>query len=133
MLFNRFVFVAPLQPPWLGMLTIFEYTTWIVSCLILLISALAWYSFGHATTEKKPHKRFMLCSLNSLSVFLGISSHNRPAFSPLRIFFLALAIYALNITTIYSSKLINVFTHPPYEEQIDTIHEIIESKLPIGL
>lgn len=127
------MFVAPLQPPWLGLITIFEYTTWIASCLILLISSLAWYSFGHATPEKIPHKRFVLCSLNSLSVSLGISSHNRPAYYPLRIFFLTLAIYAVNITTIYTSKLINVFTHPAYEEQIDTIQEIIESKLPIGL
>lgn len=52
--------------------------------------------------------------------------------SPLRIFFIALALYSVNLTTIYTSKLINVFTDPPFEDQIDTIVEIVESHLPIG-
>lgn len=46
--------------------------------------------------------------------------------------FIALALYGLNVTTIYTSKLITVFTQPAYEDQIDTILEIIESGLPIG-
>lgn len=83
--------------------------------------------------EKKEHKTLILCSLNSWSLFLGISANNRPQWSPLRIFFIMFALYALNITTIYTSKLIVVFQHPHYEDQIDTIEEIIESGLPIGM
>lgn len=114
------------------MLTIFKYKTWIVLCLMLILSAASWYFFGRATLEKPPHKRVMQCSLNTWSVFLGTSVPNRPLLTPLRIFFLTLALYGLNMNTIFTSKLINVFTHPSYENQIDTIEEIIESNLPIG-
>lgn len=83
-------------------------------------------------SEKPQHKQFPLCTLNSWAVFLCISANNRPNWSALRIFFVILALFTMNVTTIYTSKLITVFTHPAYENQIDTIDEIIESGLPIG-
>lgn len=100
---------------------------------MFLLSAITWYLLGLAMPERMPHKRIALCLLNSLAVFLCISANNRPEWSPLRIFFIILALYGLNLTTIYTSKLITVFTSPAYEEQIDTIEEIIESGLPIGM
>lgn len=99
---------------------------------ILILSTAAWYFFGRTTAETKPHKNVALVIMNSFSVFLGVTANNRPILSPLRIFFLTLALYGMNLTTIYTSKLINVFTNPPYDDQIDTIGEIVESKLPIG-
>lgn len=78
------------------------------------------------------HRNLPLCVLNSWAVFLGVASNNRPFWNPLRIFFISLTLYSINITTIYTSKLINVFTDPPRQDQIDTIEEIVESKLPIG-
>lgn len=120
------------MPQWMAMLTIFEYTTWFVFCGIFILSAAAWYFFGRVTREKVHHKESVLCVLNSWSVFLGIAANNRPNLSPLRIFFVALALYGMNATTVYTSKLIRVFTHPPLENQIDTIEEVISSLLPIG-
>lgn len=70
--------------------------------------------------------------MNNFAVFLGVSANNRPDWTPLRVFFIILALYGLNVTTIYTSKLISVIGNPPHEEQIDTIEEIIESGLPFG-
>lgn len=114
------------------MLTIFKSTTWIVFCFILVLSAASWYFLGRSMAEKEAHKKFALCALNSWSVFLGVSANNRPHWSPLRIFFITLALYGVNVTTIYTSKLIHVFTEAPFMEQIDTIEEILDSRLPIG-
>lgn len=130
--FSRYVYVAQKMPEWLGMLVIFRYITWIVTCSVFVVSALAWYFIGRRTSERRPHTQFALCVLNSWAVTICISVPNRPERSALRIFFIALALYSINLTTIYTSKLISVFTNPPYEDQIDTIDEIIESKLPIG-
>lgn len=130
--YTRYVYVAKKMPEWLGMLVIFQYTTWIITCLILIISAISWYIFGHLTLEERQHSRFAICLLNSWAVTICIAVPNRPERSPLRLFFIALALYSINLTTIYTSKLINVFTNPPYEDQIDTISEIVESHLPIG-
>lgn len=124
--------MAQRQPQWLAMLTIFKYTTWILFCVIFILSAGAWYFFGRITAEKFAQKNVVLVILNSFCVFLGVAANNRPELSPLRIFFIILALYGLNVTTIYTSKLINVFTNPAYEEQIDTVEEIITSHLPIG-
>lgn len=82
--------------------------------------------------ENVQHKKVAMCMLNSWAVFLGISANNRPNWTPLRVFFITLALYGLNVTTIYTSKLITVFTSPAYENQIDTFDELIESGLPIG-
>lgn len=128
----RYVFIAPLQPPWLGLITIFQPLTWLAFVGIFLLSALSWFVLGNAMPEHRSHKLLPLCTLNSWSVFLCISANNRPNWSPLRIFFVIFSLYALTVTTIYTSKLITVFTQPAYENQIDTIDEIIESGLRIG-
>lgn len=114
------------------MLTVFEIETWLLSLGILVISGVCWYLFGSTMPEKAAHKDGALCGLNSWCVFLGIASNNQPLWGPLRIFFISLAFYALNLTTIYNSKLIRVFTHPQLNRQIDTLEEIIESNLPLG-
>lgn len=129
---HRFVYVAPRQPRWLALINIFKPMTWLVFFSVLLISGFTWFILGKILPEQPPHKNLILCLLNNLSVFLGISANNRPERTPLRVFFIILALYGLNITTIYTSKLIYIFAHPPYEEQIDTIEEIIESRLPFG-
>lgn len=70
--------------------------------------------------------------MNVLAVSIGVSANNRPSYSPLRMFFSILALYALTITAIYTSKLITVFTNPKYGHQIDSIEELLEIGLPIG-
>lgn len=124
--------MAPLTDRWKGLITIFQPTTWIVFILIFLIAVLSWLLFGITMPEQPPHKKIIMCAMNTWSVFLGISSNNRPERTPLRIFFVLLALYGLNVTTIYTSNLINVFTHPNYEKQIDTIEDIVANDMPLG-
>lgn len=82
--------------------------------------------------EESAHKKIVLCVMNSLAVILGISSNNRPDYTPLRVFFVLLALYGLNVTTIYTSKLITVFTEPAHDQQVSTIKEILDAGIPIG-
>lgn len=97
--------------------------------MTLFIAGVSWFLFGKAMTEANP---LPLCVMNSLAVILGISSNNRPKHTPLRVFFVLLALYGLNITTIYTSKLITVFTEPAHDQQITTIKEILDAGIPIG-
>lgn len=108
-------------------------TTWVLFFLILITAALAWWLFGLAMPEKPAHKKLQLVTLNTWAVFLNVSANNRPDYTPLRVFFIMLAIYGLNVTTIYTSNLITMFTEPKHKAQLDTIEEIIESGLPIGI
>lgn len=124
--------MAQLSPPWEGLIEIFQPITWLLFVLILLVAAFAWYIFGVTMPESAPHRKVAVLMMNTWCVFLGISANNRPDFTPLRVFFIMLALYGLNVTTIYTSKLINVFTEPKYEPQIDSISKIIEIHEMLG-
>lgn len=65
-------------------------------------------------------------------LFTGVSTNNRPNYLTLRVFFGFLTLFALNVNTIYTSKLITVFTGSVRDHQIDTIEEILRDELTIG-
>lgn len=130
--FCRYIYLAPFRLPWKGLIEIFESETWLLLISTLFIAGVSWFIFGKAMAEADSHKRLALCVMNSLAVILGISSNNRPNYTPLRIFFILLALYGLNVTTIYTSKLITVFTEPAHDQQISTIAEILNAGIPIG-
>ncbi|EDS33617.1 conserved hypothetical protein [Culex quinquefasciatus] len=116
--YTWFVQTAGLQSRWKVLLDIFEISTWELFALVLFVCSLTWFLVGTALPELRPHKCFSTCILNTCN--------------SLRIFFVALALYSINVTTIYTSQLINVFTSPPREHQIDTIEEILNMTTPIG-
>lgn len=137
--YTWYVFVAQLQEPWRGLIAIFEPLTWLLFVLLLGVASAAWLFFGSCNAsplpaEREPiaHRRPALVCLNTWSVFLSVSANNRPEQTPLRIFFIMLALYGLNVTTIYTSNLITMFTDPRHDHQLDSIDEIIEAEMPLG-
>ncbi|XP_059608172.1 uncharacterized protein LOC132256010 [Phlebotomus argentipes] len=133
---DSYTWYVPLAEPraaWKGLIVIFLPTTWLLLIFSLICSGTVWFVLGRQSPrEDQHHKLPILCLLNAWQVLLGISANNRPRFIPLRIIFLSLALYALNIGTIYTSKLITVFTTTVYDEQIDSPEDIIASGLPYG-
>uniref|UniRef100_A0A182N2R6 Uncharacterized protein n=1 Tax=Anopheles dirus TaxID=7168 RepID=A0A182N2R6_9DIPT len=117
---------------WKLLLQIFEVTTWQLFGCVLLISACVWRGVGQFLPESDAHRELSMCVLNTWCVFLCISCHNRPVCHALRLFFMALALYALNVTTIYTSILITILTNPPHAYQVDTIEELLAAGVPIG-
>lgn len=73
-----------------------------------------------------------LVFFNFCLIFIGVSTNNRPNYLTLRVFFGFLTLFALNVSTIYTSKLITVFTGSIRAHQMDTIEEILYEELPIG-
>ncbi|KXJ81430.1 hypothetical protein RP20_CCG019870 [Aedes albopictus] len=130
--YTWFVSMAGLESRWKVLLAIFEIPTWKLIGLVLLISSISWYFIGSALPESNAHKQLSTCFLNTWCVLLGVSTNNRPMHNSLRIFFIAFAIYAMNLTTIYTSLLIIFFTSPPRMHQIDTMDEILAANFQIG-
>lgn len=130
--YSFFVQKAPLAPRWLGLVTIFKIRAWTACGVVLIVSWISWWILAIVSHEKRQYRQILLTFMNVLAVTLGVSANNRPVYSPLRVFFSFLALYALTITAIYTSKLITVFTNPKYAHQIDSIEEILEMNLPIG-
>jgi hypothetical protein len=67
-----------------------------------------------------------------LSVTIGASANNQPKYLTLRFFFALIALYSLILTSLYTSKLIDVFTNPNYDYQINTVEELLNTEIPIG-
>ncbi|XP_058829349.1 uncharacterized protein LOC131688823 [Topomyia yanbarensis] len=130
--YTWFVRKAGLANHWKVLLSIFELATWKLLAAVLLVSSVAWFFIGYNLPEANAHKQLAICFLNTWCVFLGISSNNRPCRNSLRFFFITLAIYGMNVTTIYTSKLIYAFTSPPRSYQIDTVSEILDSNVLLG-
>lgn len=131
--YTWYVFRPPFKETWKSLIGIFKTITWIVFIWILIITGACWAILARLSNEHKPHREFVLAYLATWAIFLGQSAYHRPYHQPLRIFFIFLALYGLNVTTIYTSNLINVFTSPARENQIDTVQEMLDSGLPIGL
>lgn len=133
---DSYTWFAPLadyQAHWKGLLVIFLTSTWLLIGFSFVAAGTAWYILGkYSQREDQHHRLFILCLLNAWQLSLSISANNRPQFIPLRIIFFTLALYALNTNTIYTSKLITVFTNPAYEDQIDSVNGIFSSGLPFG-
>ncbi|XP_052862875.1 uncharacterized protein LOC128269451 [Anopheles cruzii] len=127
-----FVPAAGPEQRWKLLVYIVRFSTWQLFGCVLAVTAIAWRSVAQFLPEAAPHRQLATCLLNTWCTFLGISVHNRPACHALRVLFMALTLYALNVTTIYTSLLIRVLTHPPVAHQLDTIEELLSSGVPIG-
>lgn len=130
--YTFYVREAELAPRWKGLINIFKIRAWMAFGVVLIVSWIFWFLLGIVSGEPQPHRKIVLTFMNVLAVSLGVSANNRPIYSPLRVFFSILALYALTITAIYTSKLITVFTHPKYGHQIDSIEELLELDFAIG-
>ncbi|CAO1435968.1 unnamed protein product [Diamesa serratosioi] len=130
--YTFYVQLAPFEARWKGLVTIFKENTWYAFGVVLLVSWGFWNVLGYCSNEPAQHSQFVLTFLNVLSVSLGVSANNRPTLSSLRVFFNILSLYALTITTIYTSKLMTVFTYPAYDHQVDSLEELVAAGYPIG-
>ncbi|KAL7024532.1 hypothetical protein ACKWTF_013089 [Chironomus riparius] len=130
--YRFFVPKAPIEPRWKGLINIYSSDIWYAVLTTFIIAWIFWFIFGIFSLESYQHRQFILICLNVLCVFLGISANNRPQYNSLRFFFCILALYALIITTLYTSKLIDVFTNPKDDYQIDSLDELLDSNLQIG-
>ncbi|CRK89246.1 CLUMA_CG003005, isoform A [Clunio marinus] len=130
--YTFYVKKASFAPRWKSLIIIFKFRTWVAFSIVVLVSWISWYLLGRMSSESKAHKQIVLTYLNVLALSLGVSTNNRPNSNPLRLLFIILSLYALTLNAIYTSKLITVFTSPPYDYQIETIEELLESEIPIG-
>lgn len=128
-----YVKLAVLEPPWKGLATIFELETWLLVFATLIFSWITWFTIGRLSiSETNYHSSISLTALNTWGLAICVAVFERPEHNPLRIFFMSLTLFALNIICVYTSKLIDVFKNPAFEHQIDTIDEVMAAGLAFG-
>lgn len=127
-----FVPLAPKRAAWKGLAYIFKISTWLLIGTVLLLSSYVWHCVSVASRDLQRFRRLSLCLLNNWSTLLGISVPLQPLRNPLRVLFVAAALYSLNLTTVYTSNLIAVFTQPAYDAQLNSIEAVLESGIWLG-
>lgn len=128
-----YIKLAVLESPWKGLATIFNIWTWLYLFATLIISWIAWFTIGKISQfETAYHSSLPLTALNTFGLTICVAVFERPDHHPLRIFFMALTLFSLNLVCIYTSKLIDVFTNPAFEHQISTMNEVIERQISFG-
>ncbi|XP_055857300.1 uncharacterized protein LOC129920117 isoform X2 [Episyrphus balteatus] len=127
-----FIAAAEPRPPWKALFFIYQPNMWLCIGIVLLITWFFWLTFGCTLPEKEAHKSNTLTAINSWGVTLGIPVYEHPECHTSRIFFIGLCLYGMNVTSVYTSKLIAVFANPGHEHQISTIEEVIHEGIPYG-
>lgn len=130
--YTWFVPLAPKRAAWKGLAYIFEFPTWAFIGFTLLLSAFVWNFIAVVSQDRRKFRRFSMCLLNNWATLLCHSVPLQPLKTSLRILFMGIALYSLNMTTIYTSNLVAVFTQPAYDAQLASIEAILDSGLPLG-
>ncbi|XP_065366791.1 uncharacterized protein Ir60a [Calliphora vicina] len=130
--YTWFVKLADPRPPWMALYAIFEDYTWLSCILMLLLTWITWFILVKFLPEPLYTREFSLIGINNMAVTICVSANERPICGSSRIFFIFLALYGLNLTSTYTSKLIAVFANPGYLHQIDKLQEVKDAGIPYG-
>ncbi|XP_058975261.1 uncharacterized protein LOC131801154 [Musca domestica] len=130
--YTWYVKLADPRPAWMALYSIFENLTWLAFIVMLLITWLTWFVLVYFLPEPPETREWSLTGINSMAVSICVSVNERPLCMASRFFFISLALYGLNVTSTYTSKLISVFSNPGYLHQIDTLPEVVEAGIPFG-
>lgn len=130
--YTFFVPKAPFMPRWKGLITIFKPQLWYAALTVFIIAWIFWIILGMLTDEALEHRQPIVVFLHVLRLTFSVSITNQPVLNPLRIFFAMLALYSLILSSLYTSKLITVFTNPKRDYQFDSVEELLATDLLIG-
>lgn len=124
--------LADRRPPWQAMVGIFTFSTWMSFLLVLVLSWLFWYALVRILPEPQYFQPLSLTGINALGVTICFAVQERPICDATRLFFLALALYGINLVSTYTSKMIETFQFPGLLHQLDELQEVMESGIPFG-
>ncbi|XP_075167393.1 ionotropic receptor 60a [Haematobia irritans] len=130
--YTWFTKLADPRPAWMALYSIFDHFTWMVFVGMILITWVTWALLVNMLPEPPQSREWSLTGINNLGVSVCVSVQERPLCMASRFFFVALAIYGLNVTSMYTSKLISLFSNPGLLHQIDSLEEVVEAGIPFG-
>ncbi|KAF5279962.1 hypothetical protein FQA39_LY18183 [Lamprigera yunnana] len=114
-----FVWVVPFGKKiaeWNILKRTFQETTWVSIMIAFLATSVAWWGISKFHTPFNVYSRFVT---------------NIPSVVSLRFLLIAYIVYLIHIQTAFTSNLTQLLLLSPYESNIDTVEELIDSKFEI--
>ncbi|KAM7342062.1 ionotropic receptor 60a [Cochliomyia hominivorax] len=130
--YTWYVKLADRRPPWMALYAIFKNLTWLSCIGMLFLTWITWFTLVHFLPEPLYTREISLIGINNMAVTICVSANERPICGSSRLFFIFLALYGLNLTSTYTSKLIAVFANPGFQHQIDNLREVQKAGIPYG-
>lgn len=118
------------RPAWLALYSIFSNGAWVCLFGALIGTWMFWYFLIWILNEGS--RDSSLIGIYNMAVSISVAVPYIPVRATSRIFFLFLAVYGLNIASLFTSKLISVFSNPGLMHQISTLSEVVEAGIPFG-
>lgn len=130
---NFWVPVASQIPKWKNIAKIFDIKVWMLLIVLIVTNSIIWRLIAIASKSEKVYfKKLSNSFFTSLYILLQ-NTLSSPKSVPLRISYYTWCICCTIIYVAYTSKLISFITNPLFENQIDTMDELLNSMLDLGL
>ncbi|KAJ9594596.1 hypothetical protein L9F63_027421 [Diploptera punctata] len=114
---------------------IFKPATWALLVVLYLVGSVLLCKVAKLTSNIREYPSFRnlaKCMTLTWASVLEIPINKMPKTQILRIIFFFWIAYCLVISSIYKSSLISFMTEPRLEASIETFHQLLESRLPLG-
>ncbi|XP_055585201.1 uncharacterized protein LOC129738049 [Uranotaenia lowii] len=118
---------ARLAPKWMNVFIIFSIWIWLVTVVIIIVTAVILYAMNRIGSDYRDHQNFSWMLLQSLALSLSIYAHWWPTRLTVQIFLLCYMFYGMHWSVAYHSFLITVLTRPRYEVQISSVEDAISN------
>lgn len=106
----------------------FTLLNWLLSIVVLIVTAVAFRYFAKKAGEKdRKYRKLSECFLFIYSCFFNMGNSILPKDTKLRIICLSLGPFALNISAYLQGKLFGALTHPIYSENFGSSEELLKS------
>jgi ABC-type amino acid transport substrate-binding protein len=127
--FTWFIPRAGTYPRFLSISRVFSPGVWLLVFAVMLVAAVLFYRVAVTQTagESNSYKSFINSLLNTWSVVLGVSVHEKPRSDLLRGIFCLWLMHSLAINTVFQTYVTTYLVDPGRRHQIDSEEEIIES------
>ncbi|KAK4875472.1 hypothetical protein RN001_011894 [Aquatica leii] len=110
---------------------IFKFEVWIFVILSTIFTIFVWWIISSIVNKKNVVESFSNIAIQLISVSIWGIISKVPKNKTLKFIFIIYVIYVVHIQTAFTSGLIKALTMPLYDQGIEDINDLVNSKLPI--
>ncbi|GJQ72046.1 hypothetical protein Trydic_g3147 [Trypoxylus dichotomus] len=129
---DNLVWVVPkarLLAAWAKLVGIFDFKSWMLIFLMLIVIYFTFYAFTYHTSDQRSHWHSFE---NSYSVLLASAVSKMPYHLRVRIVFMSWSIFCLILKADFDASFISTLLADSYEKQVETQADMISAKLKLG-
>jgi hypothetical protein len=119
-------------------LSVFAPSIWLTMVIVFILTTVIFWltgnsSFFYHIQESSCYKTLSYCFYNMWAVLMGVSVTTMPRSCCLRMLFFVFVCCCFALSTVFQAFFISFLVEPGYEKQIETLEELVDSGVIVGL